>query len=264
MSAPEGDLDALAAEYVLGTLDGAEAAAVRERARNDAALAEAVAFWQARLAPLAALADPAAPHLGLWAAIEADLAGEAGWRRPALAAATPRLGTARPVSRVRAIRPRRRGFAARVWRDADVWRLASVLALAAGIGACVYAARVSLRSSAEPVAVAALTTPGTLDAAARVDVQRNGMVSLRPLHPLPVSREHSLALWAIPAGADGPVLLGEVGPDGGLLASPALSEGSRVMVTLEPAAGPAPGAPPGATLFAGVITEVGGGSDRAN
>jgi anti-sigma-K factor RskA len=54
--------DALAGEYVLGTLDARAAAEVVRAMETDAALRQAVAAWEARLAPLTALAPPEAPR----------------------------------------------------------------------------------------------------------------------------------------------------------------------------------------------------------
>jgi len=65
--------DALAAEYVLGTLEAREATAVAAALPSDPALAAAVAAWEARLAPLADLATPEAPPPALWSRIEAAL-----------------------------------------------------------------------------------------------------------------------------------------------------------------------------------------------
>ena len=66
------DEDLLAAELALGLLDETEAAAVRDRLRNDPALALAHARWQAYAAGLAG--DLAAtPSPRVWAAIEAQL-----------------------------------------------------------------------------------------------------------------------------------------------------------------------------------------------
>jgi anti-sigma-K factor RskA len=48
----EDDIDGLAAEYVLGSLDAAERAGVEARCRSDASLMAAVEAWQRRLAPL--------------------------------------------------------------------------------------------------------------------------------------------------------------------------------------------------------------------
>lgn len=70
---------ALAGEYVLGSLNARDAAAVSA----DPALREAVQGWEALLAPLQDLAAPEAPPPELWARIAAAL------ERPAPAAAAP-------------------------------------------------------------------------------------------------------------------------------------------------------------------------------
>ena len=48
----EEDIDGLAAEYVLGSLDPAERAEVDARRKDDASLAAAIEAWQRRLGPL--------------------------------------------------------------------------------------------------------------------------------------------------------------------------------------------------------------------
>lgn len=60
MTTPD-DIDALAAEYVLGTLDPAERAAVAARRQREPDLARAIADWELRLAPLNGLAAPVDP-----------------------------------------------------------------------------------------------------------------------------------------------------------------------------------------------------------
>ena len=67
------DIDALAAEYVLGTLDADERAAVTARLPRDGALAAAIAAWQARLAPLDALVPSVAPPSELFSKIEQSI-----------------------------------------------------------------------------------------------------------------------------------------------------------------------------------------------
>ena len=52
--ADPAERDALAAEYVLGTLDAQAAREVERALDTDAPLREAVAAWEARLAPLTA------------------------------------------------------------------------------------------------------------------------------------------------------------------------------------------------------------------
>jgi len=63
----------LAAEYALGTLRGGARARFRRWLREDAALARAVAEWEARLAPMAQAIAPVRPPARVWRAIEASL-----------------------------------------------------------------------------------------------------------------------------------------------------------------------------------------------
>ena len=84
--------DILAAEFALGLLSDAEAAAVQMRARMDGPLSLRIAWWRDQLAPLAGeVAMPAPP--GLWQKIEAQLPGNDNrttvmqrWRAAAIAA----------------------------------------------------------------------------------------------------------------------------------------------------------------------------------
>jgi anti-sigma factor ChrR (cupin superfamily) len=67
------DRDLLAAEYVLGTLDGPTRIAVRRHMATDASLRDAIAAWERRLAPLAEGVPPVEPPAGLWDRIAASL-----------------------------------------------------------------------------------------------------------------------------------------------------------------------------------------------
>ena len=73
------DIDMLAAEYVLGTLDAQERAAVDARRVREADLAAAIAAWEQRLAPLNSHAQEIAASPGLFAKIEAQLPSDRGW-----------------------------------------------------------------------------------------------------------------------------------------------------------------------------------------
>lgn len=72
MTTPD-DIDILAGEYVLGTLDVAERAAVEHRRRTDRRLDAAIRSWETRLAPLDAATGPVAPPDGLYDKIEARI-----------------------------------------------------------------------------------------------------------------------------------------------------------------------------------------------
>ena len=87
------DLDALAGEYVLGTLDPAQAREVAAALVTHPTLRDAVVFWEQQLHPLSALAPAADPPRDLWDGIAAQLNG----------AATPRNKS-------------------RLWKDPAPWR----------------------------------------------------------------------------------------------------------------------------------------------
>jgi anti-sigma-K factor RskA len=94
------DIDMLAAEYVLGTLDAAERSAVAARRQREPALAAAIEAWEGRMSPLNELVPPVDPPPVLFDQIMQRLDGpEAGgadvialrrrlalWRRAAIAA----------------------------------------------------------------------------------------------------------------------------------------------------------------------------------
>ncbi|MDN3525891.1 anti-sigma factor [Halomonas sabkhae] len=67
------DLDMLAAEYVLGTLDAEERTRVAQRRQDDATLNDLIEAWEARLAPLGDEIREVAPGPDLLQRIEARL-----------------------------------------------------------------------------------------------------------------------------------------------------------------------------------------------
>jgi anti-sigma-K factor RskA len=97
------EIDVLAGEYVLGTLDAAERTAVAARRRRQASLDAAIEAWEERLGPLTETLPAVAPAPGVWPSIEARLDADAPeqvgaqrivqlersaqlWRRAAIAA----------------------------------------------------------------------------------------------------------------------------------------------------------------------------------
>ena len=66
-----GDIDMLAAEYVVGTLDAAERADVAVRRGREPALDAAILAWQQRLAPIDAATPAIAPPADLFGKIAA-------------------------------------------------------------------------------------------------------------------------------------------------------------------------------------------------
>jgi anti-sigma-K factor RskA len=209
--------DALAAEYVLGTLDARAAAEVARAIETDAALREAVAAWEARLAPLTVLAPPEAPPPGLWDRIAASLEGP----RPAKPAA-------RPV----------------FWR---FWALGAS-AVAAGLAALLL-----VRPAPEPRLMTVLLTQR--DQPAWLVEADGGALRLASLNPQPVPSDRVMQLWALPQGANAPTSLGLIpAAQGRLTVTPSSirpEPGMLIEITLEPPGGSPTGRPTGPILFIG-------------
>jgi anti-sigma-K factor RskA len=67
------DIDALAGEYVLGTLDAGERASIAARRRREPALDAAIEAWERRFSPLLDSVAPIAPPVGLRAKLNTHL-----------------------------------------------------------------------------------------------------------------------------------------------------------------------------------------------
>jgi hypothetical protein len=109
----EEDIDGLAAEYALGSLDPAERAHVEARRKSDASLAAAIEAWQRRLGPLSEQVPGVEPPAHLFDSILSRISG-------------PGAQPARSAEIV----PLRRGSGRRLGFASGVSALAACLALA--------------------------------------------------------------------------------------------------------------------------------------
>ena len=158
--------NALAAEYVLGTLRGRARQRFEEYARADRKLAEVVRAWEAWLTPLAERVEPVEPPERVWRAIEARIA--------------PRgTAAAQPSS---------------FWSSLGFWR---------GLGSALAVALVALvvlfpraKPDTEPTMVAVLATP---EQDPRMVVERHAdKLMVRVVKPWKEMPGQDLELWAIP------------------------------------------------------------------
>jgi len=219
------DRDLLAAEYVLGTLEGEEAAEAAHLLETDAAFAAAVRDWEGRLTPLAAGLPPVAPSPQLWDRIEATTAS-----------ASPA-----PVQLV--------PFALR--RRLLIWQASTgaALALAASLAAIVV-----LRSPPPArVAVLAPMTGGVPMLLATAEP--NGVLRIRADGTIVVPTDHDLELWALGAGDTRPRSLGVLPASGARMVA-VLSPGTQLLVSLEPRGGSPTGQPTGPVLYGGRLTDL--------
>jgi anti-sigma-K factor RskA len=232
--------DALAGEYVLGTLEAGAARGVERSLPGDAELRGAVAAWEARLAPLAALVPEEAPPPDLWARIEAAL--------PAQDAAA--------VSPPASLPPLPRRTPER--RRPDPWRWLALgsSAVAAGLAALLLV-RPAPEAPLMTVLLSSRDQPAWL-----VEADRGGALRLAAVNRQPVPPDRVMQLWALPQGATAPTSLGLIPSEAGQYSASTTAirpePGMLVEITLEPPGGSPTGRPTGPVLFIGRLSPAAG------
>lgn len=234
------DDDFLAAEYVLGTLDGAARLRAERRIRQDALFARDVAEWEERLSPMLSAVAPVAPPDAVWSAVEADLARIARVRAhaPASSASAPQRSTGRQVS----------GF----WQ----WfGLGSFALLTASVAALFVLAQplpqpapmtASISAEGGSPLYTAVVYPG-LSSATLVRVSAGS-----------ADPQHSHELWLI-EGEKPPRSLGVLQSGGALridIPAELLAGGGVLAITLEPAGGSPTGKPTGPVVGKGELQAI--------
>lgn len=212
-------IDALAAEYVLGTLRGA-ARRRFERWRGESWYNERrVQAWEDRFVPLAFKLRPVQPSPHVWAGIEKRIGAASVSRR---VSSWPR-SLAAAVVLIAVIAG---GFA--TWRITQGPSLAPLATIAASNGQVAWQIEVN------------------------ADHSLMRMVAAEGARPSP---GRSFELWALPDNGDAPISLGVL-PDTGSAEHSlserqreALGRASKVAVSFEPAGGSPTGAPTGPVLF---------------
>ena len=237
MTTPLNDeeLQALAGEYVLGTLPLAERVQVEQRLTNDAALRAAVDNWEQRLLPLTALAPPAEPSPQLWPRIASTLF-------------TPKA-------------VKQAGGWQAWWNSLAFWRILAGggLATAAALAVTVT---MQLQAPGGPGYLVVLVAPQ--DKAPGWIVQAGNKnsrdLSLIPLGPTSVPQQKSLQFWTKGKDWGAPVSLGLVRPGQTLKLKldklPPMQAEQLFEITLEPETGSPTGRPTGPILYIGRAVKV--------
>lgn len=229
------DIDGLAAEYVLGTLESDERRAVEAQLPTDRVLSEAVASWQRRLEPLHERFPSATTSPDLLARIWARIDGVGAHADP--------------------------GKVIRLEARLKAWRGAAFAsgALAAGLAAIVIGRELSRPPGGSMVAV--LQADGKAPAfLAAVDLSR-GLIAIRRYGAEPVSGR-SYELWAVGGGRSAPQSLGvidaslQIPADRlGRLDSAVLGD-TTFAISVEPVGGSPTGAPTGPVVYKGRLLPV--------
>lgn len=232
------DMDMLAAEYVLGTLDATDRAAADARIAADPAFARAVDGWAHRLGPLHALTRPLAPPPHLRERILAQL----GDRQDA------QQGSA-AGSNVVALQRSRNG-----------WR-AAALTLGAAAAALSGILVTGGLTPPQPATYVAVLQKDAASPAFLLTVDtRSRSLTVRPVSA-PAQREKSYELWLVHDSLTAPKSLGVL-PDTAPLVHASLGgypeavvENATYAVSLEPRGGSPTGLPTGPVVFSGKLIE---------
>ena len=215
--------DALAGEYVLGTLDADERRAAVARIAADPAFRAAVSVWEARLQPLADGEKPVAPPAGLFPRILARIGSESAPRGENV------IELRRSVRR---------------------WRIGAMLT---GVAAAALLAVVVIDRTQVPQTefVAMLTADGKAPAfVVTVDTVKSTLSIRRVADAAP--EDKSYELWAVEPG-NAPKSLGVVEQASYTRALPYQPTDLVLAISLEPKGGSSTGAPTGPVVFSGPL-----------
>jgi anti-sigma-K factor RskA len=240
------ETEALAAEYVLGSLDRAARVRAERMRQSDPAFARLVDLWQQHLAPLAAATPAVRPPPKVWAAIEQVLAGQ---RRAPVPRSVPRrrLGPLGGEQGERLGRAHSPAF----WRR---WALGAS-ALAAALALYIVLA------PAVPPATRYVALLGAGDATPALLVTVDpaaGRMTIRPLETAAVE-DRALQLWLVGGGQAPPRSLGLLDPVHEIAlkldpqAKARLRPSAALAVSLEPPGGSPTGLPTGPVIYQGPL-----------
>jgi len=223
--------DALAAQYVLGTLSSRARTRFAKLAAADPVLGRAVRAWEERLLPFAEAIAPIAPPPQVW---------------PRIAA---RIG-----------RPRAPEAAPSLWANLGLWRGLTLAAFATALALSVVLLAPPVERPEQNL-VAVLAGPDAKPALIATAERGGRTLLIKPIAPLAIAADKALELWALPEGG-APRSLGVISPSGIVrVALPqrvdaALARVPALAVSLEPAGGSTTGLPTGPVLYSGSIQQL--------
>jgi len=223
-------LDALAAEYVLGTQNPRIRKRMQSLIDKEPVLAQRVAFWEAQLNPLGERARPVPVPPWVWRRIETAL-------QPAEKAERP-------------------GW----WRNVLVWRWTTGLATAMAVLMALLPPAVQSPGAltAEGGVVLVLSDADTRTAWLVSRQSDSSPIKAQALSVPVLTMQQAYELWLLPPGG-APLSLGLLNEQGGTLLQPGkdlsqlLQPGAGMAVSLEPPGGSPTGAPTGPVVYSGSI-----------
>jgi anti-sigma-K factor RskA len=222
------ELHTLAGEYVLGVLDTAEVSEIRTAMVTNAALRDAVAFWEERLHPLSAAALPTEPPPGLWDQIAARIDG----RAPTLPAW-------------------------RLWNAQTPWRWSTAVFAAIAAALALYIALKPTPPASSYVAILHAPQYDQPNWVAMAGPRGLLVRAVSGATPPPSGR--AFELWAIAPGAAIPQSIGVIPPDGVFhldALPPSVRAGATLAISIEPPGGSPTKQPTGPVVVTGALSEL--------
>ncbi|BCJ92172.1 hypothetical protein IZ6_29070 [Terrihabitans soli] len=226
----------LAAEFVLGLVQGDQRDALEKRRRDDYVFAREVEFWEARLGPISSDIAPEPVSPEVW-----DKIAQAVGAKPV------------PLSASKAVKKDT------LWSSLPFWRSMSVGTSALAAACLVFL--ISGPASPPPSLVATLTlTDGKSAFMASVD-RMTGKVMLMPAADMPAPADHTHELWIVPVGGT-PRSLGTFSANAPIMIEmprdvmPGADPEAMLAVSVEPMGGSKTGAPTGPVVASGKMHEI--------
>ncbi len=223
-------LDALAAQYVLGTLSRRARNRLDRLARSDESVATAIRSWQNRLLPLAESLPPVEPPDRVWPAIVRRIHGR------------PEPGS--------------------VWTNLGLWRALTLVGFATAMALSVVL--LAPRPEAPQETLVVILAGQDARPALVVSGERSGRVlTVKALAAVQPGSDRALQLWALP-GQGNPRSLGLLPVSGSALVrvdlpqsvGQALQNIPTLAVSLEPPGGSPTGLPTGPVLYTGPVQQL--------
>lgn len=254
-------LQALAGEYVLGTLSRAERQQVELQLADNPALRDAVAAWEQRFVPLLSLVAPVAPPAPVWQRIGRSLDGLSMAAVPQTAQAGQTAQAAPSGQATRAVRPAAKPLP--WWRDFESLRLwrgltAGGFALAALLAAVLVVKVAAPQPGTRYMVV--LVAPEDRAPGWVMQTSSARQIELIPLVTAEVPADKALELWTKADSWNAPVSLGLIKPGQSVQIPldqiPGVQANQLFELTLEPRTGSPTGRPTGPIHFIGRSVQV--------
>lgn len=222
--------DALAAQYVLGTLSSRARTRFARFIGIDRGITDAVGAWEARLLPFAESIAPVSPPERVWPQILARIQG----RREPTASAVPSL-----------------------WANLGLWRGLTLAGFATAMALSIVLLSPPVERPDQTL-VAVLAGPDAKPVLIATADRTGRTLRIKAVAPVDIAADRALQLWALPAGGN-PRSLGLIAPSGVVQialtgpADAALAQIPALAVSLEPKGGSPTGLPTGPVLYSGQI-----------